>query len=52
MSRESLQEEMKSFLEESKWTSHIEELLKELRFFNPEDPWLFLYEKGGLRQQR
>ena len=52
MSKEQLQEDMKNFLDEVKWTQYMEEILKDLKFFYPEDPWIFLYEKGGMRQSK
>ena len=40
---------MKNFLEDQKWSDYVEEHLKEIFFFRPDDPWLFMYEKGNLR---
>lgn len=40
---------MKSFLEEAKWGGYIEEILRDLKFYSPEDPWFFLYERAGMR---
>ena len=49
MNKEILQNDMKGFLDEQKWSTHLADLSQDIYFYSPSNPWTYSCEKPQLK---